>query len=148
TLVDLAVHDYIRIEEPEREQLCGLLHDLDYEIVLLRRSADCGEMNEHERELLEALFDSVDSDAVSSVDKRFHRILPGNTDSTKPSLVADGYYVHNPTLVRTLYLVGAVAAGALVAVIGAGLATRYPASMVTTCVAAVLTGLVIASFGW
>lgn len=148
TLVDLAVRGFIRIEESEREQLFGLVRNRDYDFVLLRPRADFSALKEHERDLLLAVFESDDSVSLSSLENRFYRKLPGITDSLKHSLVADGYYVHNPTMVRTLYLAAAVVTGALIAALGVWLATRYPVSMLTVGAAAALTALAIGGFGW
>lgn len=148
TLVDLAVRGYLRIEETERTQLFGLVRDRDYEFVLLRPRPEFGALKEHERDLLEALFEARDTVALSSLQNRFYRKLPGITDSLKRSLVADGYYVHNPTTVRALYLGAAAAAGVLVVLLGGWLASRYPVSPFTIAAAAILTTLAVGLIGW
>lgn len=148
TLVDLAVRGYLRIDETERERLFGLLNTRDYEFVLLRPRSEHHDLKEHERDLLDSLFEDGDTVALSSLQNRFYKKLPEVTDSLRKSLVADGYYVHNPNTVRVLYLLGAAAAGFAVHLLGQWLALHRGMSGLTGTVAGVLTGLVMALIGW
>jgi len=147
TVVDLAVRGYLRIEESDREHLLGLFHSRDYNFVRLTGVADT-DLKEHERDLLNALFEDGPEVALSSLQNHFYKKLPGITDSLKASLVADGYYPHNPTTVRALFAVGGAALGFGVYLLGMALAAHQGTSPFTAAIAAVLTGAVIAGVGW
>lgn len=58
-LVDLAVRGYIGIEEVEEKKLLGLIKETDYAFHLRRPRDDWGELPEHERKFLSALFSSA-----------------------------------------------------------------------------------------
>lgn len=148
TLVDLAVRGFVRVEESQDEHLFGLVKTRDYDFVLLRPRGEFGTLKEHERDLLESLFESDERVSLSSLQNRFYKKLPGITDSLKRSLVAGGYYVHNPNAVRALFALAGAIVGAAVYALGAWSAARYGTSPVTGPAAAVLTAIVVAVIGW
>jgi len=147
TLVHLAVRGYLRIEESDQEHLFGLFKSRDYTFVHLTGVAD-HDLKEHERDLLNALFEDGPTVELSSLQNRFYKKLPGVMDSLKASLVADGYYVRSPNTVRGLYALAAVAVGFGVYLLGMMLAAHRGTSPVTAVLAGVLTGLVIIAVGW
>ncbi|HEU4453962.1 MAG TPA: DUF2207 domain-containing protein, partial [Longimicrobium sp.] len=59
TLVDLAVRGYIGIEEREEKKLLGLFSETEYVFHRRRPRESWGELEEHERKFLEALFTSA-----------------------------------------------------------------------------------------
>lgn len=147
TIVHLAVRGFIRIEESEKEHLFGLVSSRDYTFVRLT-GVDPGELKEHERDLLDALFEEGPTVALSSLQNRFYKKLPRVMDSLKGSLVAEGYYVRNPTTVRALFMLGAAVTGFLVYLLGMALAASRGTSPVSAVLAGVLTGVAVAVVGW
>jgi hypothetical protein len=148
TLVDLAVRGYLQVEESERAQLFGLIASRDYTFVRLMPASACQDLKEHERDLLNALFADGSSVRLSDLENKFYKQLPGVKDSLTAALVKDGYYVHNPNMVRAVFFGVAVAAGFLVSMIGGWLSARYGIAPATAIAAGVLSGLVIAVVGW
>ena len=149
TLVDLAVRGYLRVEENEKAQLFGILTTRDYTFVRLMPASACLDLKEHERDLLNALFSEGGSSVqLSDLENRFYKQLPGVKDSLSAALVRDGYYVHNPNVVRALFVGGGLAVGVLVVMLGGWMSARYGTAPLTAVIAGVLTGIVIAVVGW
>lgn len=128
TIVDLAVRGFLRVREDRQERMLGLVTKTDYELVLLRPSADWTGLQPHERALLDALFttteapaagvgpDGVDRVMISDLRNRFYKELPGISNHVYARLVALGYYRRRPDSVRgrswfvaALVLVGGLA---------------------------------------
>lgn len=149
TLVDLAVRGFVRIEETEKEQLFGLLSSRDYEILLLR-AEEWPQLKPHERALMHALslHSSGDRVLLSALENEFYKELPGIRKHLGSTLVDNGYYVRRPTVVRTLWIVGAMAAAALVVFVGAAMSNRFGVAPGAAFVAGAATFVVVAVFGW
>jgi uncharacterized membrane protein YgcG len=148
TIVDLAVRGYLEVQETEKAQLFGLVAARDYAFVRLMPASACLDLKEHERDLLNAMFADGNSVLLSDLENKFYKQLPRVKDSLTAALVRDGYYLHNPNAVRAVFIGSAVAIGFLVVMLGGWLAARYGTAPATGIAAGVLTGLVIAVFGW
>lgn len=149
TLVDLAVRGFIVIEETNKSQLFGLLNSRDYELTLLQAEQWHG-LKPHETALLQALSShaSLGRVRLSDLHNEFYKHLPAIRTHLNRTLVEGGYYIRRPDHVRTTYAgIGAAVAIGL-GVLGQALSSRYGVSGIAAIVAAALTFLVIAAFGW
>ncbi|MFW6010662.1 MAG: DUF2207 domain-containing protein, partial [Gemmatimonadota bacterium] len=66
TLVDLAVRGHLVIEEREEEKFLGLASDTEYAFVQKTSPTEWSDLHEHERLLLEALFESDLGDGLNA----------------------------------------------------------------------------------
>jgi hypothetical protein len=114
TLVDLAVHGFVVIEEAEHD---GLLWS-SREWTIRRAKSPAPELRPHERAVLDAVFSGgADTVTLSALENRFYRELPGIRDRIFAALVGRGYYTRRPDNVRRFYwvLAGAVACAGVIA---------------------------------
>jgi uncharacterized membrane protein YgcG len=149
TLVDLAVRGYAVIEEKSKDQLFGLITSRDYEIQLLHPER-WPQLKPHERALLQALSVHSHDDRVllSDLQNEFYKHLPEIRKHLTSSLVSGGFYVRHPNMVRGFWTAMAIASGAAVLVLAAMLDGRFPVSPVAAFLAAAVTAVVVAVFGW
>ena len=156
TLVDLAVRGFITIEEKEVSHLMGLYSNKDYVFHLNKKPAEWSGAKSHELLLLNGIFTSMpiaglgvrEEVALSELQNRFYKNLPGIRRAIFDSLVEHGYFAHRPDTVRQAYLLVAGVTGALLYLFGQYLAQHTGMQAQTYSVAAILTGGVIAGFGW
>lgn len=156
TLVDLAVRGFITIEEKEVSHLMGLYSNKEYVFHLNKKPAEWTGAKSHELLLLHGIFGPLpvpglgmrDAVALSELQNRFYKNLPGIRRAIFESLVHQGYFSHRPDIVRQSYLLVAGVTGALLYLFGQYLAQRTGMQPLTFSAAAILTGLVIAGFGW
>jgi hypothetical protein len=154
TLVDLAVRGYIAIEERETSHLMGLYSNKEYVFHLNKKPAEWKGIKSHELLLLSGIFGSTpivgvrDEVALSELQNRFYKNLPGIRSAIFDSLVEHGYFAHRPDIVRQAYLAGAVFTGVVLYLFGQYLAQHTGMQPLSFTVAAILTGVVIAGFGW
>jgi predicted membrane protein DUF2207 len=156
TLVDLAVRGFITIEEKETSHLMGLLSNTEYVFHLNKKPAEWSGAKSHELLLLNGIFEPMpvaglgvrEDVALSELQNRFYKNLPGIRRAIFDSLVAQGYFAHRPDIVRQAYLLVAGVTGALLCLFGSYLAQHTGMQPQTFTVAGILTGLVIAGFGW
>jgi predicted membrane protein DUF2207 len=153
TLVDLAVRGYITIEEKETSHLMGLYSNKEYVFHLNKKPAEWNEAKSHELLVLHGIFGAPiigmrDEVALSELQNRFYKNLPGIRRAIFESLVEHGYFGHRPDIVRQAYLLGAGVIGALLYLFGQYLAQHTGVQAQTFSVAAILTGVIIAGFGW
>jgi hypothetical protein len=153
TLVDLAVRGFIVIEEKETPQLMGLYSNKEYVFHLNRKPAEWAGAKPHELLLLNGIFGAPvvgmrDEVALSELQNRFYKNLPGIRKAIFESLVQHGYFAHRPDIVRQAYLVVAGVTGALLFLFGQYLAQHTGMQAQAFSFAAILTGGVIAGFGW
>ena len=156
TLVDLAVRGFIVIEEKESSHLMGLYSNTEYIFHLNKKPAEWKGIKSHELLLLAGIFEAlpvagvgVRTDvALSELQNRFYKNLPGIRNAIFDSLVERGYFRHRPDIVRKAYLLGAGVMAALLYLLGQYLAQHIGVQAQSFSVAAILTGLIIAAFGW
>jgi len=154
TLVDLAVRGYIAIEEKETSHLMGLYSNKEYVFHLRKKPAEWAGAKSHELLLLNGMFGGMpivgvrDEVALSELQNRFYKNLPGIRRAIFESLVQHGYFAHRPDIVRQAYIAAACITAALLYLFGQYLAQHTGMQPLTFTVAAILTGLVIAGFGW
>lgn len=149
TLVDLAVRGYLRIEDKESKLLFWKSHD--YTFRLLKGSSEWGELKEHERELLQAVFTNATASGtsvdLSDLENEFYRKLPEIREALFKELIARRYYTKSPQSVKNTYILLGVLA-LLGAPIGLGfLAAWMGSSVLTAVIAGGLCGLIVLLFG-
>jgi uncharacterized membrane protein len=149
TIVDLAVRGFVEIDELRSDQLFGMIRGRDYELKLLHPEQWPG-LKPHERALLQALSVHSHDDRVrlSELQNQFYKHMPEIRRHLHRSLTDGGYYVRRPDHVRSAFLVAAVALAGLIAGIGLALRYSHGVSEVATFVAAGVTLVVVAGFGW
>jgi hypothetical protein len=150
SIVDLAVHGYLEIEERKTERLMGLYTSQDFAFVLKKKPAQWTEAKPHELLLLAGLFDNGARDYVelSELQNRFYKNLPGIRKALFNSLVKHGYYAHRPDEVRAVFIGGALVAAAVLIALGQYLAQRLGMQALPFTVAGGATGVIVAAFGW
>lgn len=156
TLVDLAVRGFITIEEKETSHLMGLYSNKEYIFHLNKKPAEWSGAKSHELLLLNGIFEPTpvaglgvrEDVALSELQNRFYKNLPGIRRAIFDSLVEHGYFAHRPDIVRQAYLLAAGVTGALLVLSGSYVAQHTGMQPQTFTVAGILTGLVIAAFGW
>jgi Predicted membrane protein (DUF2207) len=156
TLVDLAVRGFINIEEKETSHLMGLYSNKEYVFHLNKKPAEWRGIKSHELLLLSGIFEGLpvagigvrEDVALSELQNRFYKKLPGIRRAIFESLVQRGYFSYRPDIVRQAYLLAAGVAAALLHLFGQYLAQHTGVQGQSFTVAAVLSGLIIAGFGW
>ena len=113
TLVDLAVHGYIVIEEKQKEHMMGLYSNKDYTFHLKKEMKEWTGLKQHELLLLAAMFDNGARDSVdlSDLQNKFYKNLPGIKDSLLDSLLEKHYYLHRPDRLAAPTWAGASSSG-------------------------------------
>jgi len=148
SIVDLAVRGYLHITETKEDHLFGLYSSKDYTFVVKKPRGEWTSLKSHERDLLDAMFGSVDSVALSQLKNKFYKHLPGLKNGLYGMLVNGGYYTGRPDRVRLAYTVGGVLLGFLLAVLGAILMTGLGMQPASAIVAGVVSGVIVLVFGW
>ena len=110
-IIELAVRGYITILEGEEKGL--LFKKPDFTLVRVE-GKDWGLLEEHQRFLLERLFEGRSEAGLSDLDTSFYTHLPGIRERIYKNLVAQGYFGRNPDTVRNIH----VAIGAVVLIFG------------------------------
>jgi uncharacterized membrane protein YgcG len=150
TIVDLAVHGYLTIEEQNKEHLMGLFANKEYVFHMQKRPAEWGGTKPHEMLLLAGLFDNGTRDqvALSELQNQFYKKLPPIRDAILDALVERGYYAHRPDRVRQSFVAAGFVVGVLLFFVGNYASQQYGIAPLAFFVAAILTGGIIAGFGW
>jgi hypothetical protein len=153
TLVDLAVRGFIVIEEKEVSHLMGLYANTEYVFHLNKKPAEWSGAKSHELLLLHGIFGApvlgmLEEVALSELQNRFYKNLPGIRRAILESLVQRGYFAHRPDIVRQAYLLVAGVTGAVLYLLGQYLVQHAGMQAQTSSVASILTGLAIGGFGW
>ena len=153
TLVDLAVRGFIVIEEKEVSHLMGLYSNKEYVFHLNKKPTEWAGAKSYELLLLNGIFGAPlvgvrDEVALSELQNRFYKNLPGIRRAILESLVQHGYFAYRPDIVRQAYILAAAVTGALLYLFGQYLAEHTGVQPLSFSVAAILTGLAIAGFGW
>lgn len=150
TIVDLAVRGFLMIEQKSKDELLGILHHKDYVFHRKKAATEWINLKPHEQLLLGALFDGGVGDAVSlsELQNHFYVHLPAIRNRIFDGLMSDGFYLHRPDKLKQGFIGAGVVIG-FFSVWGAGvLSSSTGVSSLTTILAGVLTGGVIAGFGY
>jgi len=150
TIVDLAVRGYIVIEEQDKSGMMGLVHNKDYIFHLKKGPREWPGLKAHELALLAGIFlNGGQTDvALSSLQNVFYRNLPGIKNNIFDELMERGYFQHRPDYVRNGYVGGGIAAGVVLFYMGNALSAKMGMAPAPFFVAAILSGGIIAGFGW
>jgi hypothetical protein len=150
TIVDLAVRGYIVIEEKEKSQMLGLLHNKDYVFHLKKGLQEWTGLKGHELALLAGIFSNGAQTEVelSSLQNVFYKNLPGIKNNIFDELMEHGYFQHRPDYVRSGYVGGGIAAGVLFSFLGTAMSQKLGMAPAPFIVAAILSAGIIAGFGW
>jgi uncharacterized membrane protein len=148
TIVDLAVRGYVHISETRDEHLFGLFSSNEYTFSVKKPRGEWAALKSHERDMLEAMFGSSESVTLSSLKNKFYRHLPGLKNDLYGMLVRRGYYTGRPDRVRTLYIIGGLVAGGVLAVLSASVMSQFGMSPIAGVAAGILSGVIIVLFGW
>ena len=150
TIVDLAVRGYLTIEEQNKEHLMGLYANKEYVFHLQKKPSEWGGSKPHELLLLAGLFDNGVRDQVSlsELQNQFYKKLPPIRDAILDALVERGYYAHRPDRVRQSFVAAGIVVGLALFLLGNWAAQQLGMAPLGFFVAAVLTGAIIAGFGW
>jgi hypothetical protein len=156
TLVDLAVRGFITIEEKESSHLMGLYSNKEYVFHLNKKPAEWKGIKSHELLMLSGIFEPLpiagvgvrEDVALSELQNRFYKNLPGIRRAIFESLVQRGYFSYRPDIVRQGYLLAAGVVAAVLHLFGQYLAQHTGVQGQSFTVAAILTGVIIAGFGW
>ncbi len=150
TIVDLAVRGYIVIEEKDKSQLLGLLHNKDYVFHLKKGPKEWAGLKSHELMLLAGIFSNgfLSEVPLSSLQNHFYKNLPGIKNGIFDTLMERGYFQHRPDYVRGAFLGGGLATGALLFFIGNALGERMGMAQGPFVLAAFVSAGIIAGFGW
>lgn len=149
TIIDLAVRGYLKIEQQDQSEALGLVHHKKFIFHRLKAASEWTTLKPHEQELLSAFFDDGASDQVSLTDlqNRFYVHLPSIRNRIFDGLMAGKYYSRRPDKMHQGYFVGGIiivvgsfwAAGALSNALGI--------AFLTTLLAGIFTGIIVAGFG-
>jgi len=150
TIVDLAVRGFIMIEEKEKSQLMGLVSNKEYVFHLKKGPKEWSDLKPHELILIAGIFSNGATDAVelSSLQNQFYTKLPSITNSIFDALMQRGYFTHRPDYVRSAYVGGGIAIGVVLFAMGISLSQRTGMAAQPFLIGAILSGAIIAGFGW
>ena len=153
TLVDLAVRGFIVIEEKEASHLMGLYSNKEYIFHLNKKPAEWAGAKSHELLLLNGIFGAPvlgmrNEVALSELQNRFYKNLPGIRTAILESLVERGYFTHRPDVTRQAYIAAAVFSGILLFLFAPYWAQHTGVQPLPFMAAGVLVALIIAGFGW
>jgi uncharacterized membrane protein YgcG len=150
TLVDLAVHGYVQIQEHEEKKLLGLLAHRDYLFTMRKPPQDWERLRPHERMLLESFFAGGARPAVESTDLEhwFFRRLPILQGQIFAALIERRYYLHRPDRIRQVCTVAGISLGLVVGVGGGVLGANLGWAPLTAIIAGVVTAGIVVGFGW
>ncbi len=150
TIVDLAVRGYIVIEEKDKNRLIEMVAGKDYVFHLKKGPKEWAGLKPHELILLAGIFSNglITDVPLSSLQNTFYTQLPSLRNSIFDSLMQRGYFLHRPDYVRSAYVGGGIAMGVVFFAMGNSLAQKMGMAPVPFLIAAVLSGAIIAGFGW
>jgi hypothetical protein len=150
TIVDLAVRGYLVIEEKDKSQMMGLVSNKDYIFHMKKNLAEWAGLKPHELMILAGIFSNgaMPDVNLSSMQNSFYTKIPGITNGIFDALMQRGYFLHRPDYVRSGYVTGAIAGAIVMIALGGSIATRTGMAPAPFFVAGILSGLIIAGFGW
>ena len=149
TIVDLAVHGYLTIEERESGGILHLGSSKDFIFHLKKSVEQWNSLRPHEAALMSALFDSGATESVklSDLRNRFYTNLPQLRESIFGELLGRHYYRTRPDTMHQRYIAGAMGAGIGIFWVGAALSKHTGMAIPPFAVAAVLTAIIIFVYG-
>ncbi len=149
TVVDLAVRGYLRIEETEEKAFLGMITKRDYLFHRLTPADGAKALEDHETRVLSGIFEHGSPVKLSDLDNEFYTHLPGIKDGIYDRLVGRGYYRARPDKVKGRWMIGAGVLTALIIGIGSAVGGAwFDMTPLPLVVAGILSGLIVASFGW
>lgn len=150
TLVDLAVHGYMTIEQKQNGGALGFIHHHEYIFHLKKPPAEWTAAKPHEQEMLAAIFESGGATdvALSDLQNRFYTHLSAIKDDIFDSLVEKGYYLHRPDVVRQSYLGAGLLVGFLLAAGSGWFEGATGVASLTWVITGIVSAAVICGFGW
>jgi uncharacterized membrane protein len=150
TIVDLAVRGYLSIEEKDKPHMMGLYSNKEYVFHRKKEPNEWKGLKSHELLLLAGMFENgmVTQVELSDLQNRFYKNLPPIRDGIFEGLMARGYFQHRPDLVRSGYIAGAFVVGILLLVGGIKLSETNGMAVAPFLIAAIVSGAIIAGFGW
>jgi hypothetical protein len=148
TIVDLAVRGHLKIQEQEDEKLFGLLKGREF-LFVRQRPAAGGDLKPHETKVLDGIFyNGAQVMALSDLENKFYRTIPGVKRAIFDRLVGKGYYQRRPDSVRGAWTVIAIVVGILIGFVGNILGQRWGMAPEAFVGGGVLSGLIILIFGF
>ncbi|HEX7023812.1 MAG TPA: DUF2207 domain-containing protein [Gemmatimonadales bacterium] len=149
TLVDLAVHGHLRIEERPESSLFGLLKSTEYVFHRTEPAPGGRPILDHEREVLDGIFqDGASTVELAALKNEFYKSLDDIKSAVMDRLVSQGLYVTRPDSVRGRWIAAAAVLGAVTAFGGTAIAARFGLTPLPFFVAAVLIGLIVGIIGY
>jgi uncharacterized membrane protein len=149
TIVDLAVHGYLKIEETEEKVLFGLFKHQEYVFHRLDPKPGARALEPHEAFVLEGMFrHGKRTVELSDLENEFYTYLSRIKNSTFDRLVERGLYRSRPDRVRAMWMVGAAVLTFPIAMVGAFIGDKFGMSPVAFILAAVLSGVIVLAFGY
>jgi hypothetical protein len=150
TIVDLAVRGFLTIEEKDKPQMLGLFGNKEFVFHLKKKPTEWAGLKPHELLLLSGMFADGAAQQVelSELQNHFYTNLPSIRDGIFEQLMQRGYFQHRPDVVRSGFLGGAFIVGLLLFLLGNKLSANLGMSPAPFGIAAILSGGVIAAFGW
>jgi uncharacterized membrane protein len=149
TIVDLAVHGYLKIEQQDTSQALGLVHHKTFIFHRTKGASEWTTLKAHEQELLSALFDGGADDAVSLADlqNRFYVHLASIRNRIFDGLMASKFYKRRPDTMHQGYLVLGIGIAVASFFLTGPASSALGMSPVTIIVSGILTGAIVAAFG-
>jgi hypothetical protein len=149
TVVDLAVRGHLRIEETEEKAFLGMITRRDYRFHRLTPPEGGKALQDHETRVLSGIFEDGSPVKLSDLDNEFYTHLPGIKDGIHDRLVARGYYRARPDKVKGRWMIGAGLVSALIIGIGSAVGGAwFDMTPLPFVIAGIVSGLIVASFGW
>ena len=150
TIVDLAVRGYLVIEEKDKSQMLGLLHNKDYIFHMKKSPREWAGLKAHELVLMAALFSNglLPVVPLSSLENQFYKNLPGIKNCIFDELMEHGYYQHRPDYVRSTFVGGGIVLGVVFFYLGNAIAQKMGMPPAPYLVAGLLSAASVVGFGW
>lgn len=120
TIIDLAARGHLKIERLEGEGFLAFSKG-DWRFRRLSKPADWPKLLPHERDMMEAIFESEDSPKLSELRGKFHTHFARIRGDIYKSLARRGFFTGDPQRVRAAYF----GAGVMIAVGGVALAVVF-----------------------
>jgi uncharacterized membrane protein len=149
TVVDLAVRGFLKIEETEEKAFLGMITKRDYVFHRLTPPASAKALEDHETRVLSGIFEDGSPVKLSDLDNEFYTHLPRIKDGIYGRLVGRGYYRARPDKVKGRWMIGAGVLTALIIGIGSAVGGAwFDMTPLPFVIAGVVSGLIVAAFGW
>ncbi|MGA7792025.1 MAG: DUF2207 domain-containing protein [Candidatus Acidiferrales bacterium] len=150
TIVDLAVRGFIVIEEKEKSGIMGLLHNKEYVFHLKKGLQEWTGLKAHELALLAGIFSNgAQADVeLSALQNEFYKNLPGIKNNIFDELMEHGNFLHRPDYVRSGFVTGGIVVSVLLLFLGNALSQKMGMPIAPFFLAGILSGGIIAGFGW